>query len=186
MVETLNCFAHPPNLKRPMVTIHLRNKSFEALIDTGAQISCMNEKAFKASPHNAVLTRLDTGKKPVATAANGSPLEFVGVYLMQFNVPEIGTCTWPMAIIRDLKSPVILGKDFQQACGAQIDMETNRVTWRRAPDDRSTQMRPLILRQNTIVQPKSQVRVAVIAAGDRDGRHLGATAQTSIPCIETL
>ena len=184
--EAVQHFAGARDLKRPTVAVQFRNTEVVALLDSGAHISCMNTATFRALPRSAVLARRDCTAMPMATAANGTKMVFKGLYLLQFKIKNLGTCTWPIAILDELRSAMILGADFQRACGAIIDYEDNSVRWRRTPSKMEDSLQTLALEKSAFVHPRSQQRVSVLTLGERAPQQTGVVSPLAFDCIESL
>ena len=89
------------------------------LLDTGATVSVLNEETWRKS---GLVSKVNpvTG---TLTTANGNELAVLGETKVRFRVGDID-CFWPVMIARGLSHDCILGSDFFQHFGCQIDYGT--------------------------------------------------------------
>ena len=89
------------------------------LLDTGATVGVLNEETWRKS---GLVSKVNpvTG---TLTTANGNELAVLGETKVRFRVGDID-CFWPVMIARGLSHDCILGSDFFQHFGCQIDYGT--------------------------------------------------------------
>ena len=106
-----------------LVPISIKRTPFNALVDTGSSINCINQRVFYSlfSPH----TRLQ--KCPhIFHAADGGVLKVRGQFKIRFhiqNVPVEGI----FYVFPDLSQDVILGRTFMDDYGAQMDFSNKKL-----------------------------------------------------------
>ncbi len=107
----------------------------EALVDTGASATVINESTFSQVPDKDKV-RLDTyGDQLGLTGATKHPLDIAGVYKIRMTVPELGTISPVVIVVKNISWPLILGMDLLQIYGANVDTRTMKVTWAPAGAD---------------------------------------------------
>ena len=95
---------------RPYALINIEEKCFQALLDTGANISCMSIKAFKTLS-DQMQQKLRPSKVRVATAS-GSSMTVVGQAQIPIQINRQLKVNHVIYIIQELQKPVIIGSDF--------------------------------------------------------------------------
>lgn len=126
------------------LTIRDNNSSYNFLVDTGAEVSCLpkflfdkNNKIIKTSPN----TRL--------FAANGTEIKVYGSQRLELNLDLRREFTWDF-IIADIQSP-ILGADFLSHYDLLVDMKNDCII------DSVTNLRTKSLRKMTVADLKIQM-----------------------------
>ena len=99
-----------PRFKRPSLAVKLFSKEIKGLYDTGADVSCLNEKIFRTIPVDARPKKIP-GNSAVCRSASGSALSISGKYLIPI---EIGRKKFlhEFLIVKNLEENLILGIDF--------------------------------------------------------------------------
>ena len=95
---------------RPSVSLCIHDHEVTGLYDTGAQCSIISDETFRRIP---VAKRPSPIPGPTAklTSVNGKPLNVRGLYPITFDI--LGReVTHHFYVVRQLKSPVLLGVDF--------------------------------------------------------------------------
>jgi hypothetical protein len=96
---------------RPFVSIQIGGQDTTALYDTGADISCFNEKLFRKIPPTNRLEMIPSLAGQEIKSANGNFLEVKGAYTMMMRI--LGKhIKHRIFVVRNLSEPVILGSDF--------------------------------------------------------------------------
>jgi hypothetical protein len=103
-----------PSFNSPYLWVNVQNAlKVRGLYDTGADISCMNEKIFRQIPPLNRPQKLDMAKLPNFCSAGGQPLPVRGLYEFTFNINS-KLIRHRCYVIPDLNEPLILGIDFIQ------------------------------------------------------------------------
>jgi hypothetical protein len=70
----------------------------------------------------------------VITTVDGSYAKVMGVYALRFKVHDLGSVTWPFAVLCSTAKPdVLMGMDFMKAFKCSIDCESNRILFEKRP-----------------------------------------------------
>ena len=102
------------------------------MLDSGAEISIGDHKRFFSHLHHSEFKKLTLPPGfAVEGAEAGSRMEVTGLYVIQFEVENLGMVQWKMLIVKNLASHVILGHDFLKFHKGNIDFDTNKVRWRK-------------------------------------------------------
>ncbi len=103
-----------PSFNRPYLWVNVQNAlKVRGLYDTGADISCMNEKIFRQIPLQNRPQKLDMYKLPNFRSIGGQPLPVRGLYEFAFNINS-KLIKHQCYVSPDLNEPLILGIDFIQ------------------------------------------------------------------------
>jgi hypothetical protein len=117
---------------RPYLEADLEGMTALALFDSGADISCVSEEAFRKIP---VWRRPKQLEKPktICRSASGNQLQIKGVY--ELSVKVLGKrVTHPFRVIKQLQEPVIIGADFMNKHLLAYNPQQKRVFWQNETD----------------------------------------------------
>ena len=124
-MTALSLFKAVKTDKRPRVDTKVNEHKVRGLIDSGADITCLQWQEFLRMKDRPQLrpyqSRLST--------ASGDPLQVMGVAPMKYQFGKM-SITWDTVVVRNLKSPLILGIDFMEAHGMVLDAGKREVTLR--------------------------------------------------------
>ena len=168
------------NTKRPTLALKFRNSEITALVDTGAQITCMSERMFAQMPRTAVVQRLDNGRGLPVKDASGREMNVTGVYAMQLQVHGLGLVLWPFVVFQTLNSDCIIGDDFLRAHGALLDRRNGQISWKRQEHTRK-----LVLRQSCWIQPHTHARIFPELL-DKQVQQVGIVSSKVLTCVESV
>ena len=96
---------------RPFLEASIANKKSKVLYDTGADISCIDEKEFRKIPLHKRPSRNLYSQDRQFLSASGNQLKVKGAYNIQITIMG-KTVTHPFFVVSKLSDPVILGADF--------------------------------------------------------------------------
>ncbi len=123
-----------PSFHRPYVQVKVQNTvSVKGLYHTGADISCLCQKAFHQIPPQNRPRKVEGGNLPKFKSAGGQILPVQGKY--QFEV-QIGSkaLQHEMYFIPDFIEPLILGIDFIQQHQLWYCQKTRSFAWEGQPN----------------------------------------------------
>jgi len=117
-----------PRFKRPSLAVKLFSKEIKGLYDTGADVSCLNEKIFRTIPVDARPKKIP-GNSAVCRSASGSTLSISGKYLIPV---EIGRKKFlhEFLIVKNLEENLILGIDFILKNRLNFDTDSRKFHWK--------------------------------------------------------
>ncbi len=93
-----------------------------ALVDTGASVTCMSEKCFQSLPKSCIIDTVPNPSLLRVETANKNTVTILGIYTLRFDVPTLGTVSWPVAILQGCTAwDVFLGYDFLKAFQGSVD-----------------------------------------------------------------
>jgi predicted aspartyl protease len=111
--------------KRVHVGVRVGGRCFDALVDTGATICAVAKEVFDSIDSKSVGKWRDSSRLRITSAGN-EQMKVEGV--VELNVEILGrSVTWPMAVIRQLSSQMIIGDDLLSELGARVDVKEKRV-----------------------------------------------------------
>ena len=114
--------------KRPFVPVELGGQQFEALYDTGADVSCISEIEFRRIPIGERPTKAHPSYGTRFHGAAGGELNVVGMYEIPLRI--LGqTVTHPLYVIRNLKEKMIIGADLIKKYRLTYCPTRNEVFW---------------------------------------------------------
>ena len=115
IISTAICSAKSyfrPN--RPFVPVYISNVAIEALYDTGADVSCVDEAVFRLIPVHLRPQQLVLQQQHRFHSASGDQLQVKGVYPLKILL--LGkTIEHKFCVIKNLSEKLILGADFINA-----------------------------------------------------------------------
>jgi predicted aspartyl protease len=107
------------------VDVRLGGVTIRALVDTGATICAIAKEAFDKLERDVVVGKVPSGSLRI-TAANNGAMQIDGVFRLNFEVSG-RKVTWPMAVIRNLSSEMIIGDDLLVELGARVDVRRRQI-----------------------------------------------------------
>ena len=126
--NTSNHIMHlPSNLKQnTYVTVHITNIQHRALIDTGAQRSCLSRDVFQrlGSEHDLAPTP-DFAK---FRSASGAPMNVLGTSEVTLTLGG-QSFVHSFYVLENLDLPVILGADFLERNGIDVSCQRHIIHW---------------------------------------------------------
>ncbi len=132
---------HPPPPQAPVVPQpgicgQLGTFVVDPSNDTGASATVINEKTFAQVPNKDKI-RLDIHRNQLGfTGAMKHPFDIVRVFKIRMAISNLGTILPLIIVVRNISWPLILGMDFLQIHGANVDARTMQVTWAPAGADK--------------------------------------------------
>ena len=172
--------------KRPKAHITLgdRGDVVEALYDTGSNVSILRTDTFrkaKETPH--CVARKLKGTIGIQ-AANGSPLQIEGVFLIRFTYQGV-SCESPFVVCKDLNCPALLGMNLISQLALGFDAGTGLLRFdnaqipRPAASPQASSMKAVVkldqeevvVHHRTVIHPRNTQRVQCFLRrpdGDQD------------------
>jgi hypothetical protein len=117
--------------RRPEVQTQVNSTPMEALVDSGASVSVMSEKAFKTVWEHWKMQRLPLPAALTVSGVNGEKIDVTGYVEIPLQMEdgktgEVRTFTRPVLVLSGIKqNDLILGYDFIQEEGMIIDGAAN-------------------------------------------------------------
>jgi predicted aspartyl protease len=112
-------------LKRVHVDVRLGGTTIRALVDTGATICAIAKETFDRLDRDVVVGRVPSRSLRI-TAANNGAMQIEGVFRLNFEVSG-RRVTWPLAVIHNLSSDVIIGDDLLVELGVRVDVRRRQI-----------------------------------------------------------
>jgi hypothetical protein len=162
--------------QRPHLPISVSRAAFIGLYDTGADVCCIDEQAFKRVPEHLAPKLLNT-KPGQFRAANGGMLTTNGKYLLTI---QIGSrrLTHHFVLVKNLGVDMILGIDFIHRFHLNYDTETRGFFWKKSDEWKQGYVRA----KKTIVLPRYSI--SVIQCDIRT--ESGCRPRPGVPCMVTI
>ena len=110
LTQTMKVLHNRNNSRRPYLPINVDGIDTAALYDTGADVSCLSEKAFRRIPVDRRPIKIQCAQNQFK-AANGMGLDVKGKYMFNVKVQQ-KTVQHPFYVISNLSEESILGMDF--------------------------------------------------------------------------
>ena len=154
---------------RPLIPIKINGQKETALFDTGASVTCMNEKTFrKIFPpgERPKKIRESIGIK----AASGDPLLSAGVFNVVFEIMD-KKIEQETVVFTNLKTNVILGDNLMHKSGLSYDAGQRAFYY---SDRKTWEVSAIQLNEKVTLDPMSNLVVAVNAITSNNLR-IGAT-----------
>ena len=98
-----------PEDKRPLATLPVNDRPVQGLWDSGSDVTCLAQREFNLMKDRPPLKPYDSN----LVAANGHSLHVLGTANLRYRVGE-REFTWDTIIVRNLKSPLIIGLDLME------------------------------------------------------------------------
>ena len=117
--------------KRPFISTKIAELIIRWLIDSGASLTCLSEQLFDLIPTEQT-QRLPLPPELSIQTASGHLFEITGLFVLPINIGK-SSYRHPVVIIRNLAANAILGTDFLNRTGANIDFANKKVTFGNAP-----------------------------------------------------
>jgi hypothetical protein len=119
-----------PRISRPFVPVIMYKKQIKGLYDTGADVSCLDEKIFREIPIQDRPKKIVETKRSTFTSASGDKLNINGKYLFPL---QIGTkkIQHEIFVVKNLNEKLILGIDFIQKHQLNYRTDTRSFNWNR-------------------------------------------------------
>jgi hypothetical protein len=117
--------------RRPRVQTTVNSTPIKALVDSGASVSVMSEKAFKTGWEHWKMQRLPLPAAPTVSGVNGKKMDVTGYVEIPLQMEdgktgEVRTFTRPVLVLSGIEqNDLILGYDFIQEEGMIIDGAAN-------------------------------------------------------------
>ena len=142
-----------PMTSKAKVTVRLNGKRVQALLDTGADFTFATSALLAKIPGYNEANVRSAGSREVVTA-NETTIDVIGIYPLPVKVAGI-YLTLPARIVTQMVFPLVLGRDFCDMVGAQINFPEKTV-YIRAPT-------PLVSEENLQILPGhcAQVRLKI-------------------------
>jgi transposase InsO family protein len=118
-----------PRFHRPHIAVTLSSISLKGLYDTGADVSCLNEKVFQKidKKDRPTLNISERGKR--FKSAGGELLQVIGKFLFQLKVGK-KVIEHPLYVVKNLSGDLILGFDLIQKHHLNYNTETKSFSWK--------------------------------------------------------
>ena len=118
-----------PRFHRPHIAVTLSSVSLKGLYDTGADVSCLNEKVFQKidKKDRPTLNISERGKR--FKSAGGELLQVIGKFLFQLKVGK-KVIEHPLYVVKNLSGDLILGFDLIQKHHLNYNTETKSFSWK--------------------------------------------------------
>ena len=99
--------------KRPFIPVKVSGCTLNALYDTGADVSCLSQEAYRKMSRDSRPTRLPIFTNGTLRGANGGSLDVQGLYNMKLNIlgQEVMHSFY---VINNMKEDMIIGADLIQ------------------------------------------------------------------------
>ena len=115
---------------KPLVKVKFKSRTVQGFVDTGADLSCIDETLFRMIPRDCIMCSLpDVANSFQVNTANGNALRFKGLFVIRLWVEELGDCAWPFMVAPGLTHSVFLGRDFLYGFGGVVDYWKGTVSW---------------------------------------------------------
>ena len=112
-----------PSDKRPVATLPVNDRPVQALWDSGSDVTCLALREFNLMKDRPSLTPSYSN----LTAANGHPLQVLGTANLRYKIGK-QTLNWNTIIVRNLKSPLIIGVDLMGHHHVAIHVGARKIT----------------------------------------------------------
>lgn len=107
-----------------LVPIHVNNRHYHALLDTGSSVNCISENALRTMN---ISTRSIQPTDMKFNTASGSNLNPTGLISLKFWFNN-SFCKDDFFIFKDLSQQIILGRTFMRKYEAKLDLSENSCT----------------------------------------------------------
>ena len=134
------------------VSVKIGGQSYKGLVDTGAELSLINEKVYQRLHHKPVLEKTRLGLQ----TADGSLLRVKGITQLQFKLGNQYTYQ-KCVVVQNLNRLVILGRDWFRKYGVRIyyDLGTIRLNGEYIPLEEDIHMSNLAtLAESVTLKPQ--------------------------------
>jgi hypothetical protein len=164
--------------RRPRVRTQVNGTPMEALVDSGALVSVMSERAFKTVWEHWKMQRLPIPAALNVSGVNGENIDVTGYVKIPLTIKdektnEVRSFTRPILVLSGIgQTDLILGYDFIQEEGMIIDGAANETYFadRRAEGEDTWRSASLCCLRRTTILPKTISHVVVgtvTQGGDR-------------------
>ena len=151
--------------RRVHLEVRIGGRILQALVDTGATLTALEEGTFREIQQQhpeSIEERLETGLLQV-TSAGSERMHTQGTYMMRLIIKNEREVRWPVTVIRNLSSEMILGDDILSTLQATISVSGKSVSF--APEQRDYTLR---CREETKLPPFSRQSVNAVCTGKRN------------------
>ena len=119
--------------RRPFVPVTMYKKQIKGLYDTGADVSCLDEKLFREIPIQDRPKKIVEKRRSTFTSASGNELTINGKYLFPLQIgPK--KIEHEIFVVKNLNEKLILGIDFILKHQLNYRTDTRSFSWDK-PDD---------------------------------------------------
>lgn len=118
--------------ERPFLSVFLGNMSLKGLYDTGADISCLNDRVFRKISPDQRPPRIVENNRSIFRAANGDPLEVRGLYHLKLRMGK-SLVEHPFFVVKNLSEDMILGIDFIHQHNLNYNATAKSFRWKGGP-----------------------------------------------------
>jgi hypothetical protein len=98
-------------------------RTYRILIDTGASLSIISENFWK----QIKTPLLSKFKNPTVLTVTGQPVKILGITYLLFD--ELSNQKFPISIVGNIETPVIIGMDLLRKGDACLDIQNNVLKW---------------------------------------------------------
>ena len=117
-----------PKFRRPFVPVKFCNMKIKGLYDTGADISCIDEKLFREIPIPERPKQILEEKRNSFKSASGDALTVKGKYLLKLQIGD-KKLAHEFFVIKNLSEKMILGIDFILSHQLTYNVENRTFDW---------------------------------------------------------
>ena len=122
-----------PKFRRPFVPVIMYKKQIKGLYDTGADVSCLDEKIFREIPIENRPTKILERRQSTFTSASGNQLAVSGKYLVPLQIgPK--KIQHEIFVVKNLNEKLILGIDFILKHQLNYHTDTRSFSWEKQDD----------------------------------------------------
>ncbi len=102
----------------------------QALVDTGASITCMSQEYFNKLPADCIVDQIPHPNLFQVETAGKHTVKILGIYNCRFSIPILGKVCWPIAVLNGNTAwDIFLGYDFLKAFKGSVNCNTNEVSF---------------------------------------------------------
>lgn len=114
--------------RRPFVPVKFCNMKIKGLYDTGADISCLDERCFREIPISKRPKKIPEKKPNSFKSATGDSLTVKGKYLLEIQIGD-RVLKHDFFVVKNLSEKMILGIDFILAHQLSYNIENRTFDW---------------------------------------------------------
>jgi hypothetical protein len=133
--------------RRIHLKVRLGSHTLTALVDTGATLTAIAANRFAQLSKVCIIRRVTGGVTSVTSAGNDE-MKTRGTFVLEILVDQLGTVRWPVTVIENLSSEMIIGDDFLQHFRAKINVKEKSVQLRNP-----VALNTLTCREKTVIPP---------------------------------
>ena len=166
-----------PFFRRPYLSLMLHGQKIKGLYDTGADVSCLDERVFRKIPIELRPDKLSSNRIPNFRSATGNSLQVKGKYRFELTVGE-RKLSHTFYVVQGLSEALILGIDFIQHHQLNYCTENRSFTWKKRGD--------WIRGQGKTRQVETLEGLSISQVKLKVNTDNGCIPQTGTPCMVNL